>query len=295
MPAKSNNNVILFPKSVETFLDEIPNGIFVLTPKGNLKWINKSMEKTIQYKAKEINGKSFIQTLVSSTSDQKKITKHIAKSTKEIHYPLFITIKTKTNKYKNVKIKFNSRKINNQQCLIGSFDDVTYEVDYEIRHGHLDAIIEQAAESILITDTKADILYANPYFEKLTGYKKDDIIGKNPRILKSGKNDPQLYLQLWEQISQGKIWRGKLTNKRKDGTLYIEDIVIFPIKDKKSKIIGYASVKRDITKEEETSQKLEKHLRLLEKFKDATVDLALEMKVLQKENESLKKKLSKTP
>ncbi len=112
-------------------------------------------------------------------------------------------------------------------------------------------VVQQATESIMITDLEGNIDYVNPAFESHTGYSLMDILGQNPRILKSGKQDDKFYKDLWDQISSGKTWVGTFINKRKNGVLFYEDAVIFPIKDKKGKIINYAAVKRDITSEKE--------------------------------------------
>ncbi|MDH5682342.1 MAG: PAS domain S-box protein, partial [Spirochaetota bacterium] len=81
---------------------------------------------------------------------------------------------------------------------------------------------EQAAESIVITNIDAEILYVNPAFERSTGYKKEEVIGQSPRLLKSGKHDALYYKTLWDTITVGKVWTGELINKRKNGSLYYE-------------------------------------------------------------------------
>ena len=116
-------------------------------------------------------------------------------------------------------------------------------------------VIEQAHETIVITDLDANITYANPYFETATGYSIPEVIGKNLNILQSGNQDDVFYQGLWNTIMQGEAWTDTFINKRKDGSLFFEAATIFPIKDTEGNITSYAAVKRDITlqvKAEET-------------------------------------------
>jgi len=111
------------------------------------------------------------------------------------------------------------------------------------------AAIEQAAETMLITDAKGTIEYVNPAFELITGYTRDEAIGQNPRILKSGEHDDAFYKAMWETLARGEIWHGRFINRKKDSTLYIEDASISPVHDLAGKIINYVAVKRDVTNE----------------------------------------------
>ena len=116
-------------------------------------------------------------------------------------------------------------------------------------HQHLSAAIEQAAESVVITNIKGTILYVNPAFEQLTGYTQAEILGQNPRILKSNKQDAAFYRHMWAEIKTGRVWHGRLVNKKKDGTLYTEEGSITPIRNENGDIVNYVGVKRDVTHE----------------------------------------------
>ena len=111
----------------------------------------------------------------------------------------------------------------------------------------LASVIEQAQETIVITNLEGTITYTNPYFETMTGYSIREALGKNPRILQSGQHLPTFYQKFWNTITNGKPWTGTFVNQRKDGSIYYEDSTVFPLKDDEQKIIGYAAVKRDIT------------------------------------------------
>ncbi len=116
-------------------------------------------------------------------------------------------------------------------------------------HQLLTTAIEQAAESVVITDTEGFILYVNPVFERLSGYSWAEVIGQKPSILKSGKQDLAFYQELWATITAGKVWRGRFVNKRKDGTFYTEEATITPVRGEDDALVNYVAVKRDVTRE----------------------------------------------
>ena len=134
------------------------------------------------------------------------------------------------------------------------FTDITQRVKTEESHARLVTAVEQAVETIVITDAEGKILYANPAFEKTTGYTREESLGQNPRMLKSGKHHAAFYQQMWEVLSDGKVWTGRIVNKRKDGVLYEEDASISPVFDATGEIINFVAVKRDITREVQLEQ-----------------------------------------
>ncbi|MGO8881150.1 MAG: PAS domain S-box protein, partial [Desulfomonilaceae bacterium] len=113
----------------------------------------------------------------------------------------------------------------------------------------LSIAVEQAAEAIVITDPSGTIQYINPAFESITGYSRDEAIGENSRILRSGHHDEAFFRKLWETLTNGEVWTGQLLNRKKDGTLYRADVTISPVCDSSGEIINYVAVTRDITRE----------------------------------------------
>lgn len=125
--------------------------------------------------------------------------------------------------------------------------DITERKRVEEERRRLEMAVEQAAESILVASSDGTILYVNPAFENVTGYSKDEVLGQNPRMLKSGIHDETFYKVMWTTLLRGEIWSGEVTNRKRDGSLYTEEMVISPVRDASGEIINYVAVKRDIT------------------------------------------------
>lgn len=111
----------------------------------------------------------------------------------------------------------------------------------------LDVAIDASPAQLIITDTQPAILYVNRAFTEVTGYRPDEVLGKNPRILQSGKTPRETYLDLWRQLTAGRRWSGDFINRRKDGSEYVEFADIAPIIDSAGRITHYVAVKFDLT------------------------------------------------
>ena len=120
----------------------------------------------------------------------------------------------------------------------------------------LQKAVEQSVEGVLITDPQGAIIYVNPAFEKLYGYQIDEVLGQNPRLLKSGLHPPEFYQHLWEALKAGQSWQGRITNCRKDGQLVNEKTIISPMLDEQGVCIAYIAVKQDIGRELELEAQL---------------------------------------
>ncbi len=120
----------------------------------------------------------------------------------------------------------------------------------------LNTAVEQSANSIVITDATGIIEYVNPKFLEVTGYGWDDVIGQNPRILKSGRQPDSYYANLWNTITSGKPWEGEFCNKTKEGRFYWELTSIAPVKDENGTITSFVSIKEDITGRKLNEEKL---------------------------------------
>lgn len=128
----------------------------------------------------------------------------------------------------------------------------------EMQLRHLSRAVEQSASAVIITNVRGEIEYVNPRFTELTGYDVEDVIGQNPRILKSGTKSREEYEHLWESITRGHDWHGEFFNRRKDGGYYWVSATISPIRDARGNITHFLAVQEDITGRKYAQEKIER-------------------------------------
>ncbi|MGD9950821.1 MAG: PAS domain S-box protein [Desulfobulbus sp.] len=150
-------------------------------------------------------------------------------------------------KFIPVSININTSVVDSKLVAQVVFTDMSNKFKMEEGRKLLATAVDQAAESVIITDVYGNIEYVNPAFEEISGYSFTEVLGKNPSILKSGETPSYHYKLMWEEISQGKVWRGTFTNKKKNGAVYCEEATVTPVKDHTGRVINYVAVKRDIT------------------------------------------------
>jgi PAS domain S-box-containing protein len=133
------------------------------------------------------------------------------------------------------------------QGVVGAILDITDLKRATERLLLQESALAAAANGIVITDEKGVIVWANPSFSTLTGYPTEEVIGKMPSMLKSGRQTEAFYQELWSNILKGNVWRGELANKRKDGSIYDEEMTITPVKDPTGKVTHFVAIKQDVT------------------------------------------------
>ncbi len=152
--------------------------------------------------------------------------------------------------------------------ILVSVDDITDMRNAEDEIRRLSVAVNQSTTTIVITDIKGRIEYVNPQFEKMTGYKAIEVIGKNPKILKARKRSATNYKKLWSSILNGNTWQGEFYNKRKDGTTYWESANISPITNRSGQITHFIAVKEDITEKKRIQEELIKSERELREINE---------------------------
>lgn len=138
-------------------------------------------------------------------------------------------------------------------------EDITGRKHVEILLQKLSNAVEQTADAVIITNKNGIIEYVNPAFEMITGYKKEEVLGQTPRILKSGRHPQEIYTNLWQTLLKGNPYKNEMINRKKSGEYFWIQNTITPIKDSNKKIINFVSVIKDIT---EIKQKKEQEIRL---------------------------------
>ena len=158
--------------------------------------------------------------------------------------------------------------LDGRPCILAIAVDITAQRKAQ-RQLRLQATAMRAAPNgIVITTPDGTIEWVNPAFCRMTGYSMEETVGQNPRILKSGRQGSTFYSDLWSTISAGKVWRGEITNRRKDGTMYEEEMAVMPVASNQGVITHYIAIKHDISDrkrvEESLRQAEEKYRRIFE-------------------------------
>ncbi len=147
---------------------------------------------------------------------------------------------------------------------IWSFRDTTARKRVEEQLRVQASALDAAANAIVITDLHGTIQSVNPAFTALTGYTAAEAVGQNPRVLKAGNQDEAFYRNMWQTIAAGQVWSGELTNRRKDGSLYEEEMTITPVRDAQGAIVRYIAIKQDITGRKRAEEALRESKQIIE-------------------------------
>jgi len=239
-----------------TLLETTSEGYTLLNAKRIIIEVNEAFCKMLGYSQDEILGKTPFDLV--DDENREIFVEQTSKISATAHRSYEITLKKKNGEdlytyYNATTLRDKSGEVQGSFALI---TDITEKKKAEEERNRLAVAIEQSAESVFITDRDGKIQYVNPAFERLTGYIREEAIGKNPRILKSGKHDPLFYKQMWDTLTRGDTWHGRFINQKKDGSLYETEAIISPILDKSGKITNFVSIKRDITNEIELEKRL---------------------------------------
>jgi len=230
--------------------------MLLVDPSDNQKIIdaNKAAEDFYGYKRSQLLEMSIGQINIMSDEKRSATMKNVLSQSQ--NYFQFVH-KLSDGKLRDVEVYASPIIQQEKPCMFVIVHDITKRKQAELEITRLATAVEQAVESIVITDVNGTIKFVNNAFEKITGYKKSEAIGQNPRMLKSGKHGKELYDDLWRTISNGKKWQGVIVNRKKNGTLYYERAVIFPLKNEHGEIINYTGILRDITLERKLEQQLQ--------------------------------------
>ncbi|OIQ24994.1 bifunctional diguanylate cyclase/phosphodiesterase [uncultured Vibrio sp.] len=142
--------------------------------------------------------------------------------------------------------------------VLGMTRNVTRRKIVENQLNVTSKIFNNSYEGMMITDNNGHLIEVNQAFTKITGYQEDEVKGRNPRLLKSGLQDATFYRELWQSLIKTGKWKGELSNKRKDGSIYLQKSTITAVQGKEDQLLNYLCVFEDITAHKENEQKLEK-------------------------------------
>ncbi len=230
----------------ETIIEQAGDALYLHDLEGKIVEINKTSVISTGYSREEL--------LSMNVKDIDAIYRELSKL-KEVWAGLTIdnpvTIES-FHKRKNgtifpIEIRICAIYLNEEKFIYGFARDISERVNLNNDNKLLSAAVDQSANSIVITDIHGNIQFVNPKFTQLTGYKSEEVLGKNPRILNSGLLPKDYYKNLWDTILNGETWRGEFQNKSKSGDLIWERTTINPIKNEEGIITNFLAIKEDIT------------------------------------------------
>ena len=165
---------------------------------------------------------------------------------------------TKDGKEIPVEINANIINLQGKRGMLSIARDISARKQVEDKLRKLSRAVEQSPTTIVITNLKGEMEYANPSFTKVTGYSLEEVIGQNSRILQSGIHTKEFYKNTWDTILSGKVWQGEICNKKKNGELYWEFASISPVKNEEGVVTHFVAVKDDITERKKLELELVK-------------------------------------
>ncbi len=221
----------------------------------SIKYANSAMRGLLGYSADELEGLNLFDIHPrEQLTDIMNRFQHHASGLKTVEESIPVTRKDGT--IFHAQITSTLMTVDNVQCCVGFFSDMTATLKATEARELLAAVVEHSSESIIITNASGDINYVNPAFERVSGYSANEVLGQNPRFQKSDRHDEEFYKGLWKTVSAGGSWNGVITSKKKGGALVEEDCTVFPIKVGSSGSTNYVAIKRDITRESSLQRQL---------------------------------------
>jgi len=236
--------------------DTIDDFLFILDTQGNIIMTNPVVQKRLGYTQEELKGMHVLEVHPAERRDEAGFIVKEMLEGRESYCPVPLCAKNGT--LIPVETRVILGKWDEKDVLYGISRDVQEREKAEAALKMQSAAFESFSIPIIITDTGGRITWSNTSFLNHTGYSYGEIIGKTPgELVKSGKQDAEFYKKLWATIKSGKVWAGELINKRKDGSLFPEELTITPVIDNLNKVSSFIAIKIDLTEK----KNLEKDLR----------------------------------
>lgn len=213
---------------------------------GIITSISPSIERYSEYKPEELLGRN-IRDFYKEPNQRSNMLVEIQKHGEVADYELQLVTKSGKIVHCSLNSHFIKDLNGNVIGVEGLARDITERKVNEEKIFKLSQAIEQSPVSVVITNVQGNVEYVNPKFTSLSGYTFEELIGKNAGIIKSGITPGSIYENLWDTITAGNVWNGELQNRKKNGELYWENIVISPIKSPDGIVTNYIGIKEDIT------------------------------------------------
>ena len=242
----------------------------LLEPDGRIRRTNPAMAITTGVPMPELVGRAFADLL--EPDDRPAVRSHLRRLADALEHVSFESRLT-TPQGPPRWIVWDAVSLDSRGAIHAAGRDVTVSRRMEVQLRLFQAALESAASGIVITDRTGVITWVNPAFTRLTGFSAEEIEGRTPSALKSGRTDPAVYQDLWTTILSGLVWRGELQNRRKDASLYTEELIIAPVRDGSGDITHFVAVKNDITERRTAEQILRRNADLMQRELSLAVEV----------------------
>ena len=250
---------LLLKESEEKFrsiAENLTDIIFIINTYGIVQYVSPSSE-SFGYSVEEITGNFFGEFLADGEIEKAMQQFNNVLNSVEHDNTISLVFKRKDGSNFFAELTGSIFNIDNEtKGVLGLLRDISDKRQREDELRKLSRSVEQSPASIVIADTEGNIEYVNPKLCELTGFSKDELIGKNPRIFSSGEKAKDDYKILWDTIKAGNDWKGKFRNKKKNGDLYWESASISPIKNEKNEVTHFLGTKEDITEQIKASEQM---------------------------------------
>ncbi len=222
-------------------------GVYRSTLEGRILDCNDAFARMFGFQTREEMGDLSAHALYENDSDREIFLARLSKEGSVTNYEE--ALKRRDGSPLWVLENVNLVGASGERVIEGTVMDITDWRQGQSQLLLLNAAIGQAHDAVVVADPGGDILFVNPAFERITGYGREEVLGQNPRLLKSGVQDQPFYERLWATIRAGETWSGRLVNRRKDGSLFTDHTIISPILDGAGDITAFVALKRDVTQE----------------------------------------------
>jgi PAS domain S-box-containing protein len=229
-------------------VEQSPNSIVITDLDANIEYANQAFTKVTGYSLAEAIGQNprLLQSGKTPKTSYDDMWAHLTRG--EVWRGEFINRRKDGSEYLESVLISPVRQADGRVTnYLAIKEDITQRRQMENALRKLSLAVEQSTSSIVITDLDANIEYVNEGFVKSSGYSREEVIGRNPRLLHSGKNSRAIYDDMWAHITQGLDWKGELINLRKDGSEYIESVLLSPVRQADGSVTNYLAIQEDIT------------------------------------------------
>ena len=252
-PVQTDGNGLPLQKFLLSLLDNIPGIVYRGMPDWSLTFIGGEVEQLTGYTAREMLGESTLWRGLIHSDDIGEVSESIRSAVCRRERILRTECRI-VRKDGEVRWVSDRRQMMYDDsgvllCVDGLCMDITEQKRAGEERRRLAAAVAHAADAIIVTDAEWNVQYVNSAFEKVTGYAKEEVLGKNPYIFAAQREKARVFLGIEQKIRSGSPWKGRLRNQRKDGAPLEQDIVISPIRDPAGKVVNHVVAGRDITRE----------------------------------------------